>query len=86
MTMMGPNRVLWIRIDPRKIDRELMGSIAHELQHAYEVLSYRSIRNEYAMTMLFRRIGSTSRDRFETDAAIDTGNAVRVELRNDPKP
>jgi hypothetical protein len=86
MTVMGANRVLWIRVDPRKVDRELMGSIAHELQHAYEVLSYRNIRDEYAMTMLFRRIGSKSRDRFETDAAIDTGNTVRVELGRNRKP
>ena len=85
-TVMGSNRVLWIRIDSRKIDRELMGSIAHELQHAYEVLSYRNVRDENAMTLLYRRIGSKSRDRFETDAAIHTGNAVRAELRRSPRP
>src|SRR5262245_38104949 len=32
MTVMGANRVLWIVVDPRKEDRDLMGSIGHELQ------------------------------------------------------
>ena len=80
MTVMGPNRVLWIRIDPRKVDRDLMGSIGHELQHALEVLSHRSIRSGTAMILFYKKEGSNEGGHFETDAAIKIGHAVRVEL------
>jgi hypothetical protein len=81
MTVTGANRVLWIRIDPRKMDRDLMGSIGHELQHALEVLSHSSIRSGRAMTLLYKKEGSKEGGHFETDAAIKAGNAVRAELR-----
>ena len=81
MMVMGANRVLWIRIDPRKMDRDLMGSIGHELQHALEVLSHSSIRSGSAMTLLYKKEGSKEGDHFETDAAVKAGNAVRAELR-----
>jgi hypothetical protein len=80
MSVMGPNRVLWIHIDPRKMDRDLMGSIGHELQHALEVLSHRNIRSGSAMTLLYHKDGSKEGGHFETDAAIKTGHAVRAEL------
>jgi hypothetical protein len=44
ITMAGPHRVLWILVDPRKADRDFMASIGHELQHAVEVLSNRTIK------------------------------------------
>jgi hypothetical protein len=80
VTMMGANRVLWIHIDPRKVDRDLMGSIGHELQHALEVLSHSSIRSGRAMMLLYKREGSEEGGHFETDAAVNAGNAVRDEL------
>ena len=82
MTLMGPNRVLWILVDPRKIDCDLMRSIGHELQHAVEVLSHHRIRSGSAMTLLYMKQG-TAREggHFETDAAMKAGDAVRVELR-----
>jgi len=80
MTAMGPNRVLWIRIDPRKTDRDLMGSVGHELQHALEVLSHRGIRSGSAMLLLYKKEGSTEGGHFETDAAIKVGHAGRAEL------
>jgi len=80
MSVMGPNRVLWIRVDPRKVDRDLMGSIGHELQHALEVLSHGSIRSGSAMTLLYNKEGSKEGGYFETDAAIKVGHAVRAEL------
>ena len=82
MTIAGPNRVLRILVDPRKADRDLMGSIGHELQHAVEVLSHRSVRSYDAMILLFKKMCDGCGRRFETDAAIATGNAVRAELRN----
>lgn len=80
MSVMGPNRVLWIHIDPRKMDRDLMGSIGHELQHALEVLSHSTIRSGSAMTLLYHKEGSKEGGHFETDAAIKAGHAVRAEL------
>ena len=82
MTAMGPNRVLRILVDHRKVDRDLMGSIGHELQHAVEVLSHRSVRNYSAMILLFKEMCDGCGRRFETDAAIRAGVAVRDELRN----
>lgn len=81
MSVMGPHRVLWIHIDPRKADRDLMGSIGHELQHALEVLSHRNIRSGSAMTLLYKKEASNDGGHFETDAAIKIGNAVRAELQ-----
>jgi hypothetical protein len=82
MTIAGPNRVLRILVDPRKADRDLMGSIGHELQHAIEVLSHRSVRNYSAMILLFKEMCDGCGRRFETDAAIRAGVAVRGELKN----
>ena len=82
ITLAGPNRVLRILVDPHKLDRELMGSIGHELQHAVEVLSQRGIRNTFAMIMFYYTTVGLHGGRFETRAAIEAGNAVRTELRN----
>jgi hypothetical protein len=82
MTMMGPNRVLRILVDPREADRDLMGSIGHELQHAVEVLSHRSVRSYSAMILLYKEMcDDCGGRRFETDAAVAAGNAVRAELQ-----
>jgi hypothetical protein len=78
----GPNRVLQILIDGRKTDREAMGSIGHELQHAVEVLSNPTIRSVGKMYFLYKRICNPCGLRFlETDAAIRAGDAVRGELQ-----
>jgi hypothetical protein len=81
MTIAGPNRVLRILVDPRKADRDLMGSIGHELQHAVEVLSHRSVRNYSAMILLYKEMCGGCGRRFETDAAIEAGIDVRAELK-----
>ena len=81
MTLMGPNRVLRILVDPGKEDCDFMGSIGHELQHAVEVLSHRTIRSRSAMILLYKKEGAEKGGRFETDAAFTAGNAVRDELR-----
>ena len=44
ITIAGPNRMLFILVDARPSDCDLMGSIGHELQHAVEVLSDRQVR------------------------------------------
>ncbi len=81
MTLAGPNRVLRILVDPRKSDRDLMESIGHELQHAVEVLSNRTVRSAGAMYLLYHKVCDGCHSRFETDAAIGAGNAVRRELQ-----
>ena len=81
MTIAGPNRVLRILVDPRKADRDLMGSIGHELQHAVEVLSNVSLRNYSAMQLFYKRRCHECGGLFETDAAVRAGNAVRRELQ-----
>jgi hypothetical protein len=81
----GPNRILHIKVDPAKEDSVLMGSIGHELRHAVEVLSERWVTDNAAMYLLYDRIGrqrgDTKSSVFETPAAVDTGNAVRDEVR-----
>ena len=81
VTIAGPNRVLRVLVDPQKVDRELMRSIGHELQHAVEVLSNRNIRSGSDMTLLYLNIVGLSLNRFETYAAIKAGNDVLTELR-----
>ena len=81
ITIAGTNRVLWIVIDPRKSDLDLMGSVGHELQHAVEVLSHRSVRDYGAMILLYKGMCGGCGPRFETDAAIEAGIEVRAELK-----
>jgi hypothetical protein len=87
MTVMGSSRLLRILVDGRAADRDLMPSIGHELQHAIEVLSYRSVRSSSEMILLYRRICDVcSRSAFETNAAILVGNTIRDELRKSAAP
>jgi hypothetical protein len=81
MTEMGPHRVLRILVDPQRIDRDLMKSIGHELQHAVEVLSDRAITSSSAMESLYNKEGDKYARRFETNAAIRAGNAIHAELQ-----
>jgi hypothetical protein len=78
----GPNRLLSIWIDTRTVDAEFMGLIGHELRHAIEVLSDPSVKNGHDMSNFYQRRGSRSAEgRFETQAAIEAGEAVRAEVR-----
>jgi hypothetical protein len=86
----GPNRMLRIYIPPGKGGIEAAGSIAHELQHAIEILSNRSVRTTDDLFTLFQMIGldppSSSlanriHYRFETAAAQRIGEQVREEFR-----
>jgi hypothetical protein len=80
----GAYRMLWVTVDVRQVDSNLIGSIGHELQHAIEILSNTKMRNSAAMYLFFSRHGwqvGSGRGAFETTAATKAGNAVREEIR-----
>jgi hypothetical protein len=85
----GNARYLWIRLAVNADRKELIVSIAHELQHAVEVLSHADVRTKRALLDLYR-FGESAADgrtilegpfrSYETTAAIDVADAVRSEL------
>ena len=85
MAISGSNRLLYVLVDTKRADTELMAAIAHELRHAVEVLSNRSLKTGTAMYFFYRLTGtSLGRGAFETTAAVETGQAVRKQLRSSP--
>jgi hypothetical protein len=81
VTIAGPHRLLFIRVDPRKdAGCILVARIGHELYHAIEALSSPNVRSSPDMVSLFQRIGPTGSDRFETRAAQRTGLDVEYEV------
>jgi hypothetical protein len=83
VTVAGSNRLLRIIVNPRRADCDLMASIGHELWHAVEVLREPSLRSEAALFFFYGRGGRRARDgAWETQAAVNTGNSVRAELRS----
>jgi hypothetical protein len=82
VTMAGAHRNLWVKVDTGAADVDLMGSIGHELQHAIEVLSDRTVTSSFALYFFFLKMGSRSQSgTFETRAAVEAGEAVRAEVR-----
>jgi hypothetical protein len=78
----GPNRILWVKVDTRKSDWDLMGSIGHELRHAVEVLDNPAVTSNAALYFFYARVGRTgTTGAFETEAAVQAGHAVRAEVR-----
>jgi hypothetical protein len=76
----GPFRLLLIMVDSSKAEGcELAGLIAHELQHAVEVLAEPGVRSDAAIYSLFDRIGRTGSGRFETQEAMEVQLTVRDE-------
>ena len=80
MTIAGPHRILRVLVDARRSERDLIGSIGHELGHAVEVLSAPGVKSSSAMYYFYTRHQSNGNGSFETQFAIDTGNAVRAEI------
>jgi hypothetical protein len=81
VTQAGPNRILHIRIDPRRKGQRLMVAIGHELKHALELLNEPTVVNEYTAHNFFQRIAPTRGLIFETQAAVETGLKIDRELR-----
>jgi hypothetical protein len=83
VTLAGRYRMLFIRLSTRAGDVDLTASIAHELQHALEVLGVRSLRTSSAIGNFYRATRqSSTRPAFETALAIQTGNAVAREMQH----
>jgi hypothetical protein len=84
VTIAGPSRVLHIRVDPRDDTTTVIAAIGHELQHAVEALSEAGVRSDGQLEAFFERQSGnpTSRGQleFETDAALDIGDTVRLEI------
>ena len=81
MTVAGSQRVLTVVIDPARSAPELAGVIAHELQHAVEVLSDERTTSDTDVFAFYRTRGLSARGWFETRAAVEKADAVRRELR-----
>jgi hypothetical protein len=79
----GPFRLLRIFIDPHDTrtasDAHLIGVIAHELQHALEILSNPAITDDASLYMSYHR-ETPARGVFETAAAILAGDRVTREM------
>ena len=85
VTAAGRSRTLWVRVNLRikRPDWDVMGSIAHELRHAVEVLDVPSIRSTAAMYLFYRNVGfRATPPSYETLPALDAGYAVRSEIRS----
>jgi hypothetical protein len=81
VTQAGPNRILHIRIDPRRTGHRLMVAIGHELKHALELLNEPTAVNLYTAHNFFQRIAPRRGLAFETQAAIEIGLKIDRELR-----
>lgn len=84
MTQAGGFRYLRASISPDLSSDQMIATVAHELQHAAEVIADESVVDEKTLTELYKRIGHPSGVeapyRWETAAAQETGYQVRREL------
>jgi hypothetical protein len=76
----GGYRMLRILVDGVDNLASLVATMAHELRHALELLSEPAVRTTAAAYNFYLREAPTSRDVFETDAAIQTGLQVEREF------
>jgi hypothetical protein len=81
VTVAGPYRFLYVLINTRAAEWDLIGSIGHELRHAVEVLAVPGVNDFASMFAFYSRQGWRVGSSFETQAAVDAGMAVRSELR-----
>jgi hypothetical protein len=79
----GGVRFLRVNIYPGESGERLLALIAHELQHALEVLSDNNATSQKNVAKLYERIGLKRRaaDNFETEAAGRVQDAVYREAR-----
>ena len=84
MTRAGEYRYVRASISAESTFDQMIASVAHELQHAIEVIEDESVVDEKTLVALYKRIGEPSRaagpSGWETIAAQRTGTQVRREL------
>ena len=80
VTLAGPNRLLHIKIDPRRnsfnahaVDPDVIGLLGHELQHAAEVLRDPRLRTYADVANFYMREGT-----FSTGTVLETPEAERA--------
>ena len=77
------HRFLWVKIDVRRADRDVMASIGHELRHTIEVLNAPAVTSRATMFAFYRREGRIETNgAFETVAAVKAGDAVHGDCEN----
>ena len=80
ITASGGFRILRVLINLATDVLELMATIGHELQHALEILGEPKVKTAEQAYLFYSREAATSRDVFETRAAIQAGYDVRDEI------
>jgi hypothetical protein len=83
MTRAGDFRYLRASISAELTFDQMIATVAHELQHAVEVIEDESVNDERSLVALYKRIGQPSRatsSGWETTNAQQTGYQVRREL------
>jgi hypothetical protein len=81
----GRWRHIRIKVDPRTTDDRLIATIAHELQHATEIVRNAETIDVETTLALYRRVGTRDcqagrTDKCETEAAIQVEALVNREL------
>ena len=88
MTRAGDYRYVRASISKDLTFDQMIATVAHELQHAVEVVDDSSVVDEKSLIALYKRIGrqnsSTFPAHWDTRAAQDTGYRVRRELNEMP--
>lgn len=84
MTRTGNYRYLRATINTEQNSDQMIATLAHELQHAVEVIEDELVSDQRSLQELYKRIGRPSVSGiaagWETDAAQQTGLRVRKEL------
>jgi hypothetical protein len=88
MTKAGGFRYVRASISPDLTPDQMIATLAHELQHAVEVVEDSAVTDEKTLVALYKRIGSPNRSSsstgWETVAAQEAGYQVRRELVSVP--
>ena len=77
----GAYRLLHVKLDLRRTDRDNMAAIGHELQHALEVLGDPHVTSNGKILSFYQQLGGSDNALFETEMATRVGLDVFLELR-----
>ena len=89
MAATATRRIVRATIKPRLRERQAITLVAHELQHAVEVLDHPEVRSSDDLAGLYARIGhrtSPSGRHFDTVAAIAAGELAANEAARPGRP